>query len=119
MSQHREKISFLLSFLELTSKISSQFIGMSALMKELARQGLISGGFEMTALEQISDSIISNYNSLTEKNLIDSFEKEWTEEEIDQIILIMKTNPLFLGLFLKVGKMGKDAHNKAMKKIST
>ena len=119
MSQHREKISFLLSFLELTSKISSQFIGMSALMKVLARQGLISGGFEMTALEQISDSIISNYNSLTEKNLIDSFEKEWTEEEIDQIILIMKTNPLFLGLFLKVGKMGKDAHNKAMKKIST
>jgi len=119
MNQHREKISFLLSFLGLTSKISRQFRDITVLVEELARKGLLSGGFELTALEEMSDTTISNYNNLTEKTLIDSFEKRWTEKELDQIIFIFKSNPLILNLFLEIGGIGKVAHNKAMEKISS
>lgn len=119
MNQHREKISFLLALLGMTSKISRRFTGIIALTEELSKQGLIDGGFALTTLEEISSVTIDNYNSLTETFLIDSFEEEWSEDEIDQIIFIMKQNPLILNLFLKVGKKGKDAHLKAIKKVST
>ncbi|MCF6276782.1 MAG: hypothetical protein L3J07_02960 [Candidatus Magasanikbacteria bacterium] len=118
MSDHREKISFLLALLGVTSKLSARFSGVIQLTEELAKKGLISGGFELTALEEISDRTISNYKHLTEEFLIDAFVEIWDEDEIDNITAIILSNPPIQKLFLSVGKMAKKAHKNAIKKVS-